>query len=175
MKLPGSELTRRGLVCGALVWGGLLAAGCSPSDKKATSDPDQSGMRPTASAEAAAMTVYRDPSCGCCEVWAERAREAGYQVALIDDPNMPAVKQRTGVPETLSSCHTAIVGGYVIEGHVPLANVKRLLAERSAGIRGIAVPGMPRGSPGMEMPDGAKDPFKVMAFDAAGKTSVFSA
>ena len=169
------ELTRRSLVCGALVWSGLLAAGCSPSDRKAASDAGQTGQPPTASAKTVAMTVYRDPSCGCCEVWAKLAREAGYQVALIDDPNMPAVKQRTGVPEALSSCHTAIVGGYAIEGHVPLVDVKRLLAERPAGIRGIAVPGMPRGSPGMEMPDGSKDPFKVIAFDAAGKTSVFSA
>lgn len=175
MNPRSAELSRRGLVCGALAWSGFLAAGCSPADKKAASDADRPGQSPTASPQAAAMTVYRDPSCGCCEVWAERAREAGYQVALIDDPNMPAVKQRHGVPEALSSCHTAIVGGYAIEGHVPLAHVKRLLAERPAGIRGIAVPGMPRGSPGMEMPDGSKDPFKVMAFDAAGKTSDFRA
>ena len=175
MKPLSSELTRRSMVCGALVWSGFLAAGCSPSDKKATSDAAQSRGPSTGSTQPAAMTVYRDPSCGCCEVWAKRAREAGYRVTLIDDPDMPAVKRKHRVPEALSSCHTAIIGGYAIEGHVPLKDVKRLLAERPSGIRGIAVPGMPRGSPGMEMPDGSKDPFKVIAFDAGGKTSVFSA
>ena len=94
---------------------------------------------------------------------------------VVDHPDMPAVKRHHGVPEALASCHTAMVGGYAVEGHVPLADVARLLKERPAGIRGIAVPGMPRGSPGMEMPDGAKDSFQVMAFDAAGKTTTFRA
>lgn len=110
------------------------------------------------------MTVYRDPSCGCCEAWAEIARNAGYEVTLVDHPDMPAVKRRYGVPEQVVSCHTAIVGDYVIEGHVPLDDVKRLLAERPRDLRGIAVAGMPLGSPGMEVPDGTREPFKVMAF-----------
>ena len=119
------------------------------------------------------MTVYRDPSCGCCEAWAEIAKKAGYQVALVDHPDMPAIKARLGVPEALASCHTATVGGYALEGHVPLAAVVRLLEEKPKDVRGIAVAGMPRGSPGMEMPDGSKDDFEVMAFDAAGRISVF--
>ena len=119
------------------------------------------------------MMVYRDPSCGCCEAWTDLARQAGYQVELVDHPDMPAIKRRYGVPDELASCHTAIVGGYAIEGHVPLEEIARLLKERPSIIRGIAVPGMPRGSPGMEMPDGLKDRFRVMAFDASGKSRVF--
>ncbi|HXG80595.1 MAG TPA: DUF411 domain-containing protein [Sphingomicrobium sp.] len=121
------------------------------------------------------MTVYRDPSCGCCEAWAEIARNAGYEVTLIDRSDMAAIKRQHGVPESLASCHTALVGGYAIEGHVPLGAVARLLRERPGGLKGIAVPGMPRGSPGMEMPDGSADPFEVVAFDASGMAGVFSA
>ena len=121
------------------------------------------------------MTVYRDPSCGCCEAWAKVAEDAGYQVTLLDDNNMTAVKQRLGVPAELASCHTVVVGDYVIEGHVPLEEVDRLLRERPSDIAGIAVPGMPLGSPGMEVPDGTKEPFQVIAFDAAGRTSIYKA
>lgn len=118
------------------------------------------------------MTVYRDPSCGCCEAWTGIAEKAGYQVTLLDDNDMTEVKQRLGVPPELASCHTAVVDNYVIEGHVPLDQVERLLRERPAGIRGIAVPGMPIGSPGMEVPDGTKEPFRVIAF-SEGQTSVY--
>jgi hypothetical protein len=120
------------------------------------------------------MTVFRDPSCGCCEAWAEKARSQNFAVTVIDRPDMAAIKRRHGVPEELASCHTAIVAGYAIEGHVPFADLRRLLADKPSGIRGLAVPGMPRGSPGMEMPDGAKDAFQVMAFDAEGRATVFS-
>ena len=88
---------------------------------------------------------------------------------------MPAIKRMYGVPDERLSCHTAGVGNYAIEGHVPLDEVKRLLSKQPAGIRGIAVAGMPRGSPGMEVPDGSRDPFQVMAFDASGRISVFRA
>ena len=119
------------------------------------------------------MTVYRDPSCGCCEAWAAIARNAGYQVKVIDHPDMPAIKAKYGVPDELLSCHTTIVGGYAVEGHVPLEDVQRLLKEKPAGVRGIAVAGMPLGSPGMEVPDGTKQPFQVVAFGAGGRSSVF--
>lgn len=119
------------------------------------------------------MTVYRDPSCGCCEAWADIARQTGYQVSLVDRPDMPAIKTKLGVPEELASCHTATVDGYAIEGHVPMEAVARLLKDKPEGIRGIAVPGMPRGSPGMEMPDGSKDDFQILAFDARGQISAF--
>lgn len=120
------------------------------------------------------MTVFKDPSCGCCESWAQIARQAGYQVEVREEQDMAGVKRRLGVPDGLSSCHTAQVGGLVLEGHVPLEDVARLLRERPPGIRGVAVPGMPAGSPGMEIPDGSVQPFDVIAFDASGRTSVFS-
>ena len=89
--------------------------------------------------------------------------------------DMAAVKSRHGVPADLASCHTAIVADYAIEGHVPMPHIARLLRERPDAIKGLAVPGMPRGSPGMEMPDGSKDDFEVMAFNAEGRATVFSA
>lgn len=119
------------------------------------------------------MTVYRDPSCGCCETWAKIAEDAGYRVTLRDDSDMAAVKQRLGVPAELVSCHTAVVEDYVIEGHTPLDQVDRLLRERPSNLKGIGVAGMPIGSPGMEVPDGTKQPFQVIAFNAAGETSIY--
>lgn len=120
------------------------------------------------------MSVYRDPGCGCCEAWADLARRAGYEVALHNEPDMPAIKRRLGVPANLASCHTAIVASYVIEGHVPFEHIARLIDARPAGVKGIAVPGMPAGSPGMEMPDGSREAFQVLAFDAQGRVSLFA-
>ena len=172
-------LSRRTFVGAAIAAGGLAAAGCGAAQRDAAGNAEAvnatsgAGGSGTARPRLAAMTVYRDPSCGCCEAWSEIARRAGYQVRLIDHADMPAIKRQYGVPEDLASCHTALVAGYVIEGHVPLDDVDHLLDERPSRIRGLAVPGMPRGSPGMEVPDGAKDPFQVLAFDAAGKSSLF--
>ena len=173
-----SALSRRSMIAGLAAAGGLALTGCGSSEKKQdqrAQAPAQRSDSPTLAPQAAAMTVYRDPSCGCCEAWAEIAKKAGYQVTLVDRPDMPAIKRQYGVPEALASCHTATVGGYAIEGHVPMEDVARLLKERPSGLKGIAVAGMPRGSPGMEMPGGSKDPFQVMAFDYAGETSVFRA
>ena len=164
------SLSRRDLVAALAGLSVIGIAGCSRSTTAKSSESNVAAV-----ARPASMTVYRDPSCGCCEAWAEIARQAGYQVSVIDRPDMPAIKTRLGVPEALASCHTTTVGGYAFEGHVPLEDVARLLEDRPKGIRGLAVPGMPRGSPGMEMPDGAKDAFQVIAFDAAGNTSVFRA
>lgn len=173
-------LTRRIFVGSSIAAASLAAAGCSAEKREtARSEAAKGAVRAGGNAapavQLAAMTVYRDPSCGCCEAWAGIARNGGYQVQLIDHPDMPAIKRQHSVPEELLSCHTTIVDGYAIEGHVPLGDVERLLKQRPAGVKGLAVPGMPRGSPGMDMPDGSKDRFQVLAFDAAGKTSVFSA
>jgi hypothetical protein len=119
------------------------------------------------------MTIYRDPGCGCCGNWAELARRAGFATTIVNSQDMPGVKRRLGVPERLAACHTTVVGGYVIEGHVPLDRVARLLERRPRGVRGLAVPGMPLGSPGMEVPGGARQAFQVFAFDAAGRTTAF--
>lgn len=115
------------------------------------------------------IVVHRDPSCGCCEAWTEHLRRAGYSVEIIDEADMKGVKARLGVPQQLASCHTAEVGGYVIEGHAPVATIERLLSERPKAI-GLAVPGMPAGSPGMEGP-GAVDQYEVFLFDAGGSRS----
>lgn len=172
----GQPITRRRLIGGGAVLGGLMLVGCSPSGgQKSASIDNTSADQASPATQKAAMTVYRDPSCGCCEAWAGIAEDAGYQVTLLDDNDMTAVKQRLGVPPQLASCHTAIVEDYVIEGHVPLDQVARLLREQPSDIRGIAVPGMPIGSPGMEVPDGRTEPFQVIAFDATGRTSIYKA
>jgi len=174
--MPGIDagLARRSVLGGLLASAAVALAGCGRPE--APEQAAENSARPAPPPpRLAAMTVYRDPSCGCCEAWAGIARSAGHQVTVIDHPDMAAVKRQHGVPEELASCHTTIVDGYALEGHVPLAAVARLLKERPAGIRGIAVPGMPRGSPGMEMPDGSSDPFEVIAFDSAGKTRTFNA
>ncbi len=128
------------------------------------------GSAPLGSAVVArAMTVYRSPDCSCCHVWADIARREGWTVATVDVIDMTEFKARHGIPADAQSCHTAIVDGYVVEGHVPLAAVDRLLAERPQ-IDGIGLPGMPAGSPGMG--GVAAAPFEVLALDG-GETSVF--
>lgn len=171
---------RRSFVGALAAAAGLVAAGCKPSATRQAQDAQKTpGEAPAAgsspSPTAVEMTVYRDPGCGCCEQWAALARQAGYQVALVDRTDMPAIKQKYGVPERLVACHTAVVGNYVVEGHVPFADVKQLLEKSPADVKGIAIAGMPIGSPGMDMPGAAKEPFEVMAFDAAGKIRPFRA
>lgn len=170
-----TNLTRRNALAGLLGIAGLAFSGCGRS---ATGDANETAAVKTGAQSEitrAAMTVYRDPGCGCCTAWARIARESGYEVTVIDHTDMPSIKRQYGVPDELLSCHTTIVGGYAIEGHVPIADVERLLAERPADVRGIAVPGMPLGSPGMEVPDGTIQPFEVMAFDAKGAVRPFRA
>jgi hypothetical protein len=118
------------------------------------------------------LTVYKDEGCGCCRKWVDHMRASGFGVTAHDVPDIDVIKQQLGVPQSLASCHTALVGGYVVEGHVPAAVVRRLLKERPQ-VAGIAVPGMPVGSPGMEMGD-RRDPYDVIAFARDGKTSVFA-
>lgn len=117
------------------------------------------------------ITVYKDPSCGCCGAWADHIAKAGFLMKAIEEPRINALKTRIGVPSALWSCHTAEVEGYILEGHVPALAVTHLLANRPP-IRGLAVPGMPVGSPGMEAAGTAPDLYEVMAFGPA-KPSVF--
>jgi len=118
------------------------------------------------------VKVSRDVGCPCCHVWTEVMQASDrFRVTMMDAPDLPALKQKLGVPPGLGSCHTAVADGYVIEGHVPVEDILRLLAERPPGIIGIAVPGMPRGSPGMEQPNGVVDDFTVVAFDKSGAQS----
>jgi hypothetical protein len=119
------------------------------------------------------MRVHKSPTCGCCSLWIDHMRAAGFTVEVRDVDDMGPVKEALGVPYGKGSCHTAEVGGYVIEGHVPAEDVKRLLAE-TPDARGLVLPGMPAGSPGMELPDGRVQPFVVELVARDGSTSPYS-
>lgn len=120
------------------------------------------------------ILMHRDPGCGCCEQWAARVRQAfGRNVRIVDDANRTAFQQQVGLPANLVSCHTVIVDGMAFEGHVPIADMRRVLASRPKGVRGLAVAGMPVGSPGMEVPGVRAQRYNVIAFGAA-RTSVYA-
>lgn len=120
-------------------------------------------------AHAADPTMFRDAGCGCCLKWLAQVKSAlGGTTKVVNAANMNAVKDRQGVPQALRSCHTVLVGGYVIEGHVPAREIARLLREKPKGVTGLAVAGMPTGSPGMEY-GAARDAYKVITFGPAGQ------
>lgn len=125
---------------------------------------------PVAAAEGPVIAVYKSPTCGCCNAWVEHLRENGFDTRAHNVPDVSAYRAKYGVPEALSACHTAVVEGYAIEGHVPAADIRRLLRERPNG-KGIAVPAMPLGSPGMPSP--RKDPYETLLFDADGRSVLF--
>lgn len=118
------------------------------------------------------MKVYKSPTCGCCGDWVDHMEENGFEVDVTDTDDMNQIKSDAGLSPQLSSCHTAFVGDYVIEGHVPAADVRRLLEEQPDA-HGLSVPGMPMGSPGMEIGD-RKDHYQVLLFNEAGQTKVFA-
>ncbi len=149
--------SRRGMLLGAGFVVLALTAAC------AAAEPQQT------------LLVHRDPGCGCCTAWvAHMQQTARFEASVRDEADMAALKRRFGVPADLSSCHTAEVAGFVIEGHVPADDVRRLLRDRPRGIVGLATPGMPLGSPGMEQANGANEAFDVFAFHADGSREVFS-
>lgn len=117
------------------------------------------------------VEVYKSPTCGCCSEWVTHMKKNGFDVVVHDVRNVAPFRRQLGIPDQMESCHSALVGGYAIEGHVPAADVKRLLRERPKA-KGIAVPGMVQGSPGMEQGMG-KDPYQVLLFDGSGRTTVF--
>jgi hypothetical protein len=121
--------------------------------------------------QAADVVVYKSPSCGCCNAWIRHLEQHGFEVEAHDRTDMNPIKTELGVPTAYRSCHTAKVGDYVIEGHVPADLITRLIEERPA-VKGLAVPGMPMGSPGMEGP--RKDAYQVLTFDAQGRSSVYA-
>ena len=120
---------------------------------------------------AAEIVVYKSPTCGCCGKWVEHMESAGFSVDVEERHDLAPIKRELGVPGRMQSCHTAIVGGYIVEGHVPADLVKRMLDEKP-DIKGLAVPGMPMGSPGMEGP--RQDPYDVMAIGHDGRVQVFA-
>lgn len=162
-------------------------AGCAGESAPAASGGDQPAATTVAVAAPAAatltaanseatpgvpqVTVYKTPTCGCCEGWVDHLRENGFSVIVHDQNDLSAVKAANGITPQLESCHTAVIEGYVIEGHVPADLIARLLNERPE-IAGLAVPGMPGGSPGME--SSPKEPYQVLAVGKDGRTSVYA-
>ena len=146
MTACSSKLTRRFVLAAGVAW--VLPAG----DVLAAENP--------------LVTVHRDPSCGCCGGWVEHLKKAGFQTKVIETRDLDSVKKRLGVPDDLAACHTAEVMGYVVEGHVPATALRRFLSERP-NASGLAVPGMPIGSPGME--GGQPQPYEVVLFGSDGK------
>ena len=168
----------------SMACGSLLLVACAEGQEAQSDAPrpvavaSQSASQATGATERAAtpaevVTVYKSPTCGCCSKWVEHMEAAGFEVVTHDMNDLSSIKAEHGVAPQHQSCHTALVDGYVIEGHVPAEDVMRLLEERPEVV-GLAAPGMPRGSPGMEMSDGTKDAYDVVAFDEAGETTVFS-
>ncbi len=130
------------------------------------------GLMTTApSVGAQTVVVYKSPTCGCCKAWARHLRENGFRVEVHDRYDVTPVKNELGVPPRLRSCHTAKVGGYLVEGHVPAADIRRLLRDKPA-VAGLAVPGMPQGAPGMEGP--RKERYEVIAFGGDGAPRVYA-
>ena len=144
------EITRRSLMMGFAIAGIAV-----PGPAKAT---------------AATMTINKDPNCGCCSGWVEHVQTAGFETRIIEMNDLGPVKSRLSIPAALSSCHTAEIDGYVIEGHVPASMISRLLAERPMAV-GLAVPGMPVGSPGMEVPGAQDETYNVILFGRSGQAT----
>jgi len=120
-----------------------------------------------------AITVYKSASCECCAKWVDHLRANGFAPAVHDEADMDAIKHEMGVPPAVRSCHTALLGRYVVEGHVPAGDLRRLLAERPA-VAGLAAPGMPKSGPGMAVPGDDPEPYEVLSFARDGKTAVFA-
>lgn len=159
-----------------------LLAGCAPEGASPASvaaggaeaaDSVSPAQLPDSSSALPLVVVHKTPTCGCCGLWVDHVREAGFPVEVHDMDDLGPVKQRLGIPYGKGSCHTAEVDGYAIEGHVPAEDIKRLLAERPDA-RGLVLPGMPMGSPGMEMPDGRTQPYTVELVRPDGSTEAFA-
>jgi hypothetical protein len=157
-------------VAGSFLILSIALSGCGQSAEHVGS-----GVNPIAQAAAAAqpeLVVYKNESCGCCGLWVEHMRKAGFAAKVHNVDNMSPVKERVGVPYSMGSCHTAEVGGYFIEGHVPAAEVLRLLKEKPQA-KGLTVPAMPIGSPGMEQGN-MQQPYEVHLVNKDGTTSVYA-
>lgn len=168
-----SRFLRSKVLAFSLAASSFAIAGCTVaqnSDMSATSSPEEVAI--AQATLASEITVFRSPTCGCCGQWIEHARAAGFQVKDEVTEDMEAIKQQYGVPQSLTSCHTTVVGDYVVEGHVPAEDVQKLLIEKP-DVAGIAVPGMPIGSPGMESGD-YTEPYTVFSFTDSGETDAFA-
>lgn len=148
-----TRIARRSLLIAVAAIGGVTLSGCSGN--------------------AVPFKVYKNAGCGCCKVWVQKVQAAGFNATVEDRDDLQDLKKQLGVPDDLASCHTAVVDRYVIEGHVPPADIKRLLAQKP-GARGLGVPGMPIGSPGMEVEGRPSEAYTVWLFQESGERSPFS-
>lgn len=130
------------------------------------------GKRPAAAPAKTPVLVYKDANCGCCHKWVEYMQANGFDVTVKDTADLNAIKRARGIAEKLWSCHTAHIGGYLIEGHVPVDDIRKLIAETPKGVLGLAIPGMPQSAPGMDLKP--FQPYTVYTFDAAGRTTVYT-
>ena len=163
----------------ALTLGAALLVACagsgdaSPSDAPAAAAPATAATLTAAgTTDTLAVATWKTPTCGCCSAWVDYMRKHGYRVSATDVADVGPVKRQHGLPEDMESCHTSLIGGYVVEGHVPVEDIRRMLAERP-NIIGIAAPGMPHGSPGME--SGIVHKYNVMAIGKDGSKTVWAA
>lgn len=158
---------------------GREQAASQPASVPATAQEPSKKTEPTVArnvgdAEALPVViVHKSPTCGCCGLWVDHLRAAGFEVEVRNSDNLMPIKQSVGVPADKASCHTAQVGDYFVEGHVPAEDIKRLLAEKPDA-KGLVLPGMPAGSPGMEMPDGSQQPYTVELVGRDGTTASFA-
>ncbi len=149
----------------------VLAAGATTLAIQTSEPAESSAALAATGASAPAITVYKSPSCGCCQGWVEHLEANGFETTTIDTNNVNEVKQANGVPRDMASCHTALIDDLVIEGHVPAEDIVAYLKNPRFNTIGLSVPGMVQGSPGMET--GRKDDYQVIAFRANGQQSVF--
>jgi hypothetical protein len=152
--LNTARLNRR-LLLGAALFVGMTGTACAPTSQSRS------------------LTVFKTPTCACCDAWIAHMREAGFRTTITVLPSLQSVRSSRGMPDALASCHTGLIEGYLVEGHVPAPDVIRLLAERPKAV-GLAVPAMPLGSPGMETPQGHKDPYDTLLVLRSGGTRVFA-
>jgi hypothetical protein len=131
-------------------------------------------VSPQAQSKTGTVAIYKTPTCGCCSLWVKHLQQNGFTTKVTDMESLEDLKTTNNVPRQARSCHTAVVDGFVIEGHVPAAEIQRLLKERPKGVIGLAVAGMPIGSPGMEVQGVTPQAYNVLAFDKSGQTTIFA-
>jgi len=164
------ELAFAGAIAGTVVIGAAMLRGIGAMHPAAPPAP-ASAPAPEGEQQANKVVVYKSPSCGCCGAWVTYMRANGFTVEVHDQDDVTPIKRASGVPVALESCHTAQIGGYVLEGHVPVSAIRRMLREKPA-IAGLAVAGMVAGSPGMEMGN-QHPPYDVTSFTREGRTAVY--
>lgn len=160
------------LFAGLGLWG-ALSSGTSAEAAQAAAAGTASLERASAPSGAPVVTIYKNPTCACCEGWADHLRASGFRVEMKEGADLMKVKQQLGVTADLASCHTAEVGDYVLEGHVPADVIRQLLAEKPT-VRGLAVPGMPAGVPGMPAAGPNRAPYEIFTIEEGGDTRVYA-